>query len=61
MICPVLEGAVGVITKATLATFPVTHLEGSGRTERVGAGKGRERSSRARRQGWGLLHSIQLS
>lgn len=55
MICPVLEGAVGVITKAMLATFPVTHLEGSGRRERVGAGKGRKRSSRARRQGWGLL------
>ena len=52
MICPILEGALGVLT--TLAAFPVTHLEGWRRErERAGAGRGRERGSGARRQGWG--------
>lgn len=55
MISPVLEDAVGVIPKVTLAAFPVTHLEEFGRRETKGGG--RKGKGGTRRQ----LDSVQLS
>lgn len=49
MTCPVLEGTLGVVTEATVAALPVTHLEGRGE-EREG-GWGQEGEGREAMQG----------